>query len=252
MGVILISIAMIEVAGVRKVYGDTVAVADLSFRLNAGEAVGLLGLNGAGKTTTLSMLATVLTPSVGSISIGGYTVPKNLKEARKQIGFMPDTPPLYPDMRVREYLLHITKLRGVKRQGRSLAVDSALERCKLESVQYVLCGHLSRGYRQRVSLAQALIHDPAVLLLDEPTSGLDPEQTHELRTLLRSIASKKTLLFSSHILSEVQAVCSRVLLMHRDKLQRAFTIDELAADETLESKFFDSLSELSQSAGRGV
>jgi ABC-2 type transport system ATP-binding protein len=228
---------MIEVINVRKVYGNTVAVSEASFTIQCGEAVGLLGLNGAGKTTILSMLASILTPSSGTISLCGHSLPTERKAAQRLIGFMPDAPPLYPDMRVEEYLMHIGRLRGLKKKELPFALDSVLERCNLTQARRALCSTLSRGYAQRVSLAQALIHDPPILLLDEPTSGLDPEQTRELRSLLAGIAGQKALLFSSHILSEVEAVCSRVLIMHGGFVQQSLAVNELAVNESLEDRF---------------
>lgn len=228
---------MIEVTNVSKTYGNIVAVSDSSFTIHCGEAVGLLGLNGAGKTTMLSMLASILSPSSGTISLCGHRLPAERKAAQRLIGFMPDTPPLYPDMRVEEYLMHIGRLRGLQKKELSFALDSVLERCNLTTVRRALCGTVSRGYAQRVSLAQALIHDPAILLLDEPTSGLDPEQTRELRALLALIAGQKALLFSSHILSEVEAVCSRVLIMHSSAVKQSLALDEIAEHESLESRF---------------
>ncbi len=209
---------MIEVSGVSKLYGDKVGVRDLTFRVEKGEILGLLGPNGAGKTTTLRMLTGYLTPTTGTIRIGGTDLWEEAEQVRARIGYLPDRPPLYREMTVRAYVDFSAALRGIPRARRKAAVERALQALDLTDVAGRLVGNLSRGYQQRVGLAQAIVHDPEVLVLDEPTVGLDPVQIAEIRELIRELGRERTVVLSSHILPEVQLLCSRVLVMAKGRV----------------------------------
>ena len=202
---------MIEVQGLSRRYGSRLAVDDVSFRVEPGEIVGFLGPNGAGKSTTLRMLTGYLAPSSGEIQIDGIDAVRDSIQARTRLGYMPEGVPLYREMRVQEYLRHRGALKGVPKLAD--AVDRCLERAGVQDARRRIIGQLSKGYRQRVGLAEALIADPAILILDEPTSGLDPNQVRQFRELIRSFSGKKTVLLSSHILSEVEAACDRVIII---------------------------------------
>jgi len=218
---------MIEVKRLSKSYGAFRAVTDVSFHVERGEVVGFLGPNGAGKSTTLRMLAGFLGPTAGSVRIGGHDIAEEPILAQQKLGYMPETSPLYPEMRVREYLSFRAELKRIGRKERKKAVESAAEEAGVADVADVLIGHLSKGYRQRVGLADALLGDPPVLILDEPTAGLDPNQIREVRDLVRRRGESHAILLSTHILSEVEATCSRALVVARGKLVAAGTIEEL-------------------------
>jgi ABC-2 type transport system ATP-binding protein len=202
---------MISVNHVSKYFGDFRAVNDISFVIRRGEITGLLGPNGAGKTTTLRMLTCYLPPDGGRISVGGRLVDREPLEVKRMIGYLPESAPLYGDMMVRDYLSYIGRLRGVNDDTRGLR-DIA-EMCGIGEVMHKNIGELSKGYRQRVGLAHAMIHDPEILILDEPTSGLDPNQIVEIRRLVKEIGKRKTVVLSTHILSEVEATCDRVIII---------------------------------------
>jgi ABC-2 type transport system ATP-binding protein len=194
------------------------AVSNISLEINRGDIVGLLGLNGAGKTTTLRMLSGVLAPDNGSVSINGHSLSDSPIEARRQIGFLPDQPPLYNDMRVSEYLKLAGRIRGLTGHRLAERQSTVTEQCMLESVNKNLIGTLSKGYRQRVGLAQALIHEPALLLLDEPSNGLDPQQLESMRNLIIETGKSAAVILSTHLLSEAQTTCNRVAIIHDGKL----------------------------------
>jgi ABC-2 type transport system ATP-binding protein len=234
---------MIEVAGLSKSYGDYQAVANVTFSAQKGEVVGFLGPNGAGKTTTIRMLATYLPPSAGSATIAGYDVVTKADEVRRRIGYLPENPPLYGEMTVREYLNFIAEIRGIPRALTRARVEQIMERCFIADVQNKLCHHLSRGYRQRVGLAQAIIHDPEVIILDEPTSGLDPKQIIEIRRLIKSLGETHTVLLSTHILPEVSAVCSKVVIVHRGRVVVEGPLSQISRDKSLEQVFLESVSQ---------
>jgi ABC-2 type transport system ATP-binding protein len=223
----------ISVDGLCKRYGEVEAVRDLSFRVAPGEVVGLLGPNGAGKTTTMRVLTGFVPPTDGRVAIAGHDVFDEPIAARKAIGYLPETPPLYPEMKVRGYLDFVAAIKDVPRPRRREAVDRALERCGLTAVAGRVCGQLSKGYRQRVGLAQAIVHEPRVLILDEPTVGLDPIQIREIRALIGSLASpeqggeRQTVILSTHILNEVEAICQRVILLNRGRMALDQPISEL-------------------------
>ncbi len=209
---------MIEVKNLTKVYGDRVAVDNISFKVNKGEVLGFLGQNGAGKTTTMKILTCFMPASEGTASIAGYDVFESPLEVKRRIGYLPEAPPVYKELLVAEYLNFVAELRGVPKRERPKKIDVALEKCNLGDVRNRLIGNLSKGYRQRVGIAQALIHDPDVLILDEPTVGLDPKQVHESRGLIKSLRSSHTVIYSTHILSEVQASCDRIIIINRGKI----------------------------------
>jgi len=211
--------AVIEVEGLSKRYGDFEAVRDLSFRIGAGEVVGFLGPNGAGKTTTMRMLTGFVPPSDGRIRIDGADIFSEGLIARRAIGYLPETPPLYPEMTPTGYIDFVARLKDVPRSRRKGAVERALSRCGLLDVSHREIRQLSKGYRQRVGLAQAIVHEPKVLVLDEPTVGLDPIQIREIRALIGDLAKTggQTILLSTHILAEVEAICQRAILVHHGR-----------------------------------
>jgi ABC-2 type transport system ATP-binding protein len=218
---------MIEVRNLTRRYGAFTAVEDLSFTVATGEVLGFLGPNGAGKTTTMRILTGSLGATSGDVTVAGEDVRKRARQARGKLGYLPEQPPLYLQMTVRAYVDHAARLRGVGGKGRSAAVERALGRVGLNDVAGRVIEHLSKGYRQRVGLAQALVHDPAVLILDEPTSGLDPAQMAEIRTLIAELRGEHTVVLSTHILSEVTASCDRVLILSRGRLVALGTEGEL-------------------------
>ncbi len=220
---------MIEAQHLTKDYGSVVAVNDVSFAVGAGEVVGFLGPNGAGKTTTLRILAGFLGATSGSVTIGGFDVARQSLEARARLGYMPEAAPLYPELRVREYLAFRAALKRVARRERKAAVARALEQAAVRDVAETPIGQLSKGYRQRVALADALVGSPPLLILDEPTAGLDPNQIIEVRKLVRELGKSHTILLSTHILPEVEAVCDRALVIARGRLVAEGTLAELKA-----------------------
>lgn len=234
---------MIEVHGLSKSYGDYQAVAGVSFSARKGEIVGFLGPNGAGKTTTIRMLATYLPPTAGSALVAGYNVVTESDAVRRRIGYLPENPPLYGEMTVREYLKFIAEIKGVPRSEIAKRVAEVSERCFVADVSNKLCQHLSRGYRQRVGLAQAIIHDPEVIILDEPTSGLDPNQIIKIRQLIKSLGESHTVLLSTHILPEVSAVCSKVVIVNRGRVVMESELSSLSREKTLEQIFLESVSQ---------
>ena len=221
---------MIEVDRLSKRYGLVHAVDRVSFGVGRGEIVGLLGPNGAGKSTTMRMLTTYLPPTSGRARLAGFDVLDDALDVRRHVGYLPENVPLYGEMRVREYLLFRAKLKDVPRSRRAVAIDDVVERCRIEEVEDRIVGQLSRGYRQRVGLAEALLRDPDILILDEPTSGLDPLQVREVRSLLRELGDRHTLLISTHIMSEVEAVCGRVIIIASGRIALDDRLDRLKAD----------------------
>jgi ABC-2 type transport system ATP-binding protein len=222
---------MIQVSKLSKYYGGKRALGPVSFEIDDGETVGFLGLNGAGKTTALRILACDLRPSAGAVSVGGIDAVSDPHEVRKRIGFLPESPPLYPEMTVTSYLEFAADLRRVARGDRTKLVGEALEVTDLTSVSEDPIGTLSHGYRQRVGLAQAIVHKPALVILDEPTRGLDPKQIVEMRKLIHGLKDRHTVLISSHILAEVSQTCDRLLVLGQGRILGAGTEAELAAHE---------------------
>jgi ABC-2 type transport system ATP-binding protein len=220
---------MIEVAGLTKRYGPITAIRDVSFRVERGEIVGFLGPNGAGKSTTMRILACFMPATTGTATVAGYNVFDQSMEVRRRIGYLPENVPLYGDMRVSTYLAFVAEVKGVGRGERRRRVAEVMERCLIADVQDRLIGKLSKGYRQRVGLAQALVSDPEVLILDEPTIGLDPKQIAEIRALIKSLAGQRTVILSTHILPEVSMVCEGVVIINRGAIVAQGSIDRLVA-----------------------
>ncbi|HEX3744000.1 MAG TPA: ATP-binding cassette domain-containing protein [Bryobacteraceae bacterium] len=209
---------MIKVEGLTKRYARTVAVDNISFEVEKGQIVGFLGPNGAGKTTTMRVLTCFLPPTSGTATVAGFDVLENPMEVKKRIGYLPETPPVYPEMEVIEYLRFTGRLKGISSADITRRVNEVIDRCSLGDVSKKLIAKLSKGYRQRVGLAQAIIHNPDVLILDEPTSGLDPKQIIEIRDLLKQLAGEHTIILSTHILTEVEQSCERVIIISAGKL----------------------------------
>ena len=219
---------VIEVSGLTKRYGKNTAVDHLSFRVKKGQIYGFLGPNGAGKTTTMNMLTGYLAPTEGQIRIDGHDISEEPVEARRCIGYLPEIPPLYLDMTPLEYLRFAAELKGVAREKRESEVERVMEKTQIQDMQERLIRHLSKGYRQRVGLAQALLGDPEVLILDEPMVGLDPKQIIEIRELIRSLGKKHTVILSSHILSEITSICDHVMIISHGKLAASDTPENLS------------------------
>ncbi|MCX7748651.1 MAG: ABC transporter ATP-binding protein [Clostridia bacterium] len=229
---------MIEVQNLSKSYGKIKAVKNLNFTIQKGEILGFLGPNGAGKSTTMNMITGFLSSTEGSIKVCGYDVLENPKEVKKRIGYLPEQPPLYMDMTVNEYLNFVSELKTVDRKIRKSQIDDILELVKITDVRKRLIKNLSKGYKQRVGLAQALVGSPEVLILDEPTVGLDPKQIIEIRKLIKALGKEHTIILSSHILPEVSAVCERVIIINKGQIAAIDTPENL-------SKSFKSTSKLS-------
>jgi ABC-2 type transport system ATP-binding protein len=226
---------MIRVEKLTKRYGATIGVTDLDFEVEKGEVLGFLGPNGAGKTTTMKMLTCYLPPTSGTATVCGFDILEQSMEVRKRIGYLPERNPLYVDMDVRGYLDFVACVKGVKPSARRGEVDRAIERCGLEEVPRRTIGKLSKGYQQRVGIAQATLNDPEILILDEPTLGLDPKQIIEIRQLIRDLGGHKTVILSSHILPEVSQVCNRVIIINRGVLVAADTPQNLRSRLTTSS-----------------
>lgn len=209
---------MIEVQNLTKNYGDHAAVSDVTFRADQGEILGFLGPNGAGKTTTMRILTCFLPPTNGTARIANYDILENSLEVRKRIGYFPENVPLYGDLSVQGYLDFVGKLKGMPRKSRTIRTGEVMEECGIFEVRERTIGKLSKGYRQRVGLAQALINDPEVLILDEPTVGLDPKQIIEIRDLIRKLGGRRTIILSTHILPEVSLLCHRVIIINKGRL----------------------------------
>jgi len=218
---------MIEVEHLTKRYGPTLAVSDVSFEVQKGEILGFLGPNGAGKTTTMRVITGYLPPSQGRVRVAGYDVEEEPLEAKRRTGYLPESPPVYPDMTVQEYLAFVARIKGLARREVKARVNEVSEKCAVTDVQHRQIGKLSKGYRQRVGLAQALIHNPDVLVLDEPTAGLDPKQIIETRELIKGLAGQHTIVLSTHILPEVSKTCQRVVVINTGKIVAVGTPDEL-------------------------
>jgi ABC-2 type transport system ATP-binding protein len=224
---------MIRVERLTKRYGDVKAVDRISFEVGRGEIVGLLGPNGAGKTTTMRVLTTFLPPTSGRASLAGHDVLDDPLEVRRHVGYLPENVPMYAEMRVLEYLHFRAKLKDVRRPKRRVAVEDVVDCCGLTEVENRVLGHLSKGFRQRVGLAEAMVHDPDVLILDEPTAGLDPIQIREVRELIRELGERHTILLSTHIMSEVEAVCGRVIIIARGRIAEDAQVERLQTESTI-------------------
>jgi ABC-2 type transport system ATP-binding protein len=220
---------MIKVEGLTKRYGPHTAVNNISFEVGKGQIVGFLGPNGAGKTTTMRVLTCFLPPTEGQASVAGFDVVAQPLEVKRRIGYLPETPPLYPEMEVQEYLEFTGRIKGVPKGDIAKRADEVTQKCALGDVRYKLISKLSRGYRQRVGLAQALIHNPDVLVLDEPTAGLDPKQIIETRKLIHALSGEHTIILSTHILPEVSTTCQLVIIINQGKLEAIDTPENLTA-----------------------
>lgn len=227
----------IDVHDLSKKFQGQVAVDQLNFKIKPGQVVGLLGPNGAGKSTTMRMLTGYLAPSQGEIYICGYDLQKETLQAKKQIGYLPEHNPLYLEMYVHEYLHLMGNVRGLQKKICKTRAHELIEQCAIGDMQYKKLGALSKGFRQRVGLAQALLHNPPVLILDEPTTGLDPNQIQHMRGLIKELSREKAILLSTHILQEVTAVCDQVLILHQGKLRLSASLNELTQQGSLEGFF---------------
>jgi ABC-2 type transport system ATP-binding protein len=230
---------VIKVEGLTKRYGDFTAVQDVSFEIARGEVVGFLGPNGAGKTTTMRVLTGYMGPSAGRVEVAGHDLARDPLVARGAVGYLPELPPLYPEMRVEEYVRYVAALNDVPRRERAERVTRALEACGLGAVRRQVIRTLSKGFRQRVGLAQAIVHEPEVLVLDEPTAGLDPIQIAEIRDLIRRLAGEegRTVILSTHLLPEVELICQRVLVIAYGRLRLDATLEQIRASGSLEARF---------------
>lgn len=241
---------MIEVVGLTKRYAGKTALADISFTVARGEIVGLLGNNGAGKSTTMRILACFLSATSGTVRIAGLDVFRDSEEVRRRIGYMPENNPLHLEMRVREYLKFRARLKGLSRQRSRERVDVVMEQCSLTDVNRRIIGQLSKGYRQRVGLADALVHEPELIILDEPTIGLDPHQMRAVRQLIKSLAGSHTVLISTHILPEAEMTCNRMLIMFEGRILAADTPENLqkllASDGQIVAEIAAPLQELNE------
>ena len=227
---------MIEINNLVKCYGKNKAVKGISFTVNDGEVLGFLGPNGAGKSTTMNIITGYLSSTSGSVKVNGHDILEEPEEAKKNIGYLPELPPLFLDMTVLEYLNFMSELKKVPKNGRKEHLAKIISMVKLTDVSDRLIGNLSKGYKQRVGIAQALIGDPAIIILDEPTVGLDPQQVIEIRKLIKFLSKNHTVILSSHILSEIQAVCDRVVIINKGKVAAIDTITDLAAKLSGNSK----------------
>ncbi len=222
---------MIEVQNLKRFYGNVLAVDDVSFTISKREIVGLLGHNGAGKTTIMKMLTAFLEPSEGEIVIDGLNLKQDRLKAQSKIGYLPENAPLYPEMTVLQYLDYVCNLRGISSAERPARISDVVQRTALNEKAHALISTLSKGYKQRVGVAQAIIHQPEILILDEPTNGLDPAQIQEMRGLIKDLSKDATVILSTHILQEVQAVCDRVLIMSQGKLARDAKLADLQSSK---------------------
>ena len=238
---------LISINGLTKFYGPKKAIEDVSFDVHQAEIVGLLGPNGAGKSTTMQIICGVIAANNGSVNIAGHDIIDAPKQAKQNIGFLPEQLPLYSDLTVDEYLFYSAKLRGIKKQNINDLIISCKKRCGLENTGKRLIQNLSKGYKQRVGIAQAIIHMPSIIILDEPTSGLDPKQILEIRELMHELSKVHSIIISTHILSEVEAICDRVLIINEGNIVLDQYLKELLADNnSLESVFLRLTSDKSQ------
>ncbi len=233
---------MIEVDHVTKQYGSLVAVKDLTFRVEKGEVVGFLGPNGAGKTTTMRILTCYQPATLGTARVAGFDVFDEPMEVKRRIGYLPEHPPVYNDMYVRSYLDFVAQIKGVPSRNRRSRVDDAMERCGIAERAKQLIGQLSKGYRQRVGIAQAILHDPDVIILDEPTIGLDPNQIQEIRRVIRGLGREHTVILSTHILPEVEMTCDRVIIINRGQIAAVDTPANLTAGASGTRRYYVAVS----------
>lgn len=226
---------LVSLENITKYYGERLAVDNISFDVGKGEILGFLGPNGAGKTTSMRIITGYMSPTSGKVTIMGINILENPVEAKKHIGYLPENPPVYTEMTVISYLKFVAKLKKVPRKKINERIDFVLQKCGLQDVKGRIIGNLSRGYKQRVGIAQAIVHDPEIIIFDEPTVGLDPQQVVEIRNLIKEISKEKTVILSTHILSEVTKICDRVIIISQGKLVFGKYLDEIG-DETTEEK----------------
>lgn len=228
---------MIEIEGLSKRYRDTVAIEDVTFRVESGEIVGFLGPNGAGKSTTMRILTGFLPPTAGVAKVAGFNVLERPREVKRRVGYLPEVPPVYRELTVREYLRFVGRLKGLRGKGLTDEVDRVIERLSLGEMHRRLIVNLSKGFQQRAGFAQALLGNPPVLVLDEPTAGLDPRQIGEVRELIKGLAGEHTVILSTHILQEVTATCERVVIINRGRIVADDSLDALVGERSLEETF---------------
>ena len=233
---------MIEVNGLTKHYGPIEAIHDISFDIEKGEIVGFLGPNGAGKTTTMRILTGFVSATRGTAVLAGFDVHEKPLEVKRLVGYLPENVPLYPEMRVKSYLRYVAEIRGLSRSSAKIEVDRVMERCGVASIADRTIRHISKGYRQRAGLAQALIGNPPVLILDEPTVGLDPKQIINIRQTIKELADDHTVLLSTHILPEVAMICGRVIILNQGRIVAQEAMTDLAGDRSLEEVFIEAIS----------
>lgn len=233
---------MLEAVNITKTYRQFQALRGLNFNVSHKTIVGLLGPNGAGKTTTMRILTTFLQPSSGTARVAGFDILKDPESVRRNIGYLPENPPLYDEMKTLDYLRFIARLRGVESHSRKQRIEEVIALCGLGGMERKLCGQLSKGYRQRLGIAQAIIHRPPVIILDEPTNGLDPVQIREVRKLITELQGNHTVLLSTHILAEVTAVCSEVIIMTEGQILIHERLEELTKGQSLEHYFLEAIS----------
>lgn len=219
---------MIEISNLTKKYGDMLAIDQLTFNVNKGEVVGFLGPNGAGKSTTMKIITGFMAPSSGTAKVSGFDVFENPIEVKKRIGYLPETPPVYGDMTVKDYLAYVAELKSVEKSKINSAVDMALQKTNLGDVRKRVIQNLSKGFRQRVGIAQSLVSNPEILILDEPTVGLDPKQVAEIRDLILQLRGQHTIILSTHILPEVQATCERIIIINQGRIVAQDTLEHLS------------------------
>ena len=233
---------MIEVRNLVKEYGEYTAVKGINFSVAKGEILGFLGPNGAGKTTTMRMITGALPPTAGTVLLSGFDVLEQPLEVKKRIGYLPETPPLYMDFSVESYLKFVAKIKEVEKNVQKERLEWSMEKCGLTDVRKRMIGNLSKGYKQRVGLAQAIINKPDVLVLDEPTVGLDPKQIREIRTMIQELSKEHTIILSTHILPEVTMICDRATIIQGGKIVKEGTIKDLTHEKTLEEVFVELIS----------
>lgn len=233
---------MLHVSNLVKRYGELTAVNNISFSLNKGEILGFLGPNGAGKTTTMRIITGFLPPTSGSVKVGAYDIRQNPIEVKRSIGYLPEQPPLYTEMTPRSYLKFVGTIKGLAKAEIADRIDWSLKKCGLLDVAHRVIANLSKGYRQRVGLAQAILNDPDLLILDEPTVGLDPRQIREIRDLMKELAGDHTVILSTHILPEVSMTCEKALIIHRGTIIAQGTIDQVTQGKSLEEVFIELIS----------
>lgn len=232
---------MLEANALKRCFGDATAVDDITFTVPKATVAALLGVNGAGKTTTIRMLTTYLTPTSGTARVGGFDIREEAAQVRQQIGYLPELPALYPELTVEEHLKFHAGIRSLRGDLRDARIFAVLERCALGEVRNKVCRTLSRGLKQRLSLAIATLHDPQVLILDEPTSGLDPKQIHEMRKFIQDLGATKTVLLSTHLLAEVSEICSKVIILSEGRVTLESDVKTIGDTRALEKAFLESV-----------